>query len=341
MPQTVPAARPPDAVADVFLTGLLFFDLVFTGLDRGPTPGIEVWSKGAGSGPGGIANFAVTLARFGLRTSLSAAFGADFSGRYCWDVLEHGEGIDLSRSRMFEGWPTAVTVSMAYEGDRALVTHGRAVPVGVDELVGTPPRSRAAIVHIGPEPADWMRQAHAAGTRIFADVGWDPSQRWTTDVLDQLARCHAFMPNAEEAMAYTRTSTPQEAVAKLADVVPLAVVTCGSAGVLAIDGTTGEQASAPGLKVDALDTTGAGDVFGASLVTGTLAGWPLAERLRFANLAAALSVQRVGGALAAPGWPGIARWWRAVSATATELELRKDYAFLDQVIAEHITPDQG
>ena len=49
MPQATPAARPPEV--DVFLTGLLFFDLVFTGLDRPPTPGIEVWSTAGGWGP--------------------------------------------------------------------------------------------------------------------------------------------------------------------------------------------------------------------------------------------------------------------------------------------------
>jgi sugar/nucleoside kinase (ribokinase family) len=252
-------------------------------------------------------------------------------------VLEREEGVDLSRSRRFAGWPTPVTVSLAYDGDRALVTHGEPAPLSADELIGTPPASRAAVVHIGPEPIEWMRLAHAAGTRIFADVGWDPSQRWTSDVLDQLARCHAFAPNAAEAMAYTRTTTPRAAVSKLADLVPLAVVTCGREGAVAIDGTTGEHAWAPALSVDALDTTGAGDIFGASLVTGTLAGWPLVDRLRFANLAAALSVQRVGGAPAAPGWPGIARWW----STTREPELRKDYAFLDQVIAEYVRPDEG
>jgi sugar/nucleoside kinase (ribokinase family) len=84
-----------------------------------------------------------------------------------------------------------------------------------------------------------------------------------------------------------------------------------------------------GLDVPVVDPTGAGDVFGASLVAATLAGWPLAERLRFANLAAALSTQRLGGAPAAPAWADIARWWRTAPA-----ELRADYDFLDRVIPE-------
>jgi sugar/nucleoside kinase (ribokinase family) len=317
---------------DVFLSGLLYWDIGFTGLGNPPTPGAEVWSRGMGTSPGGIANFAVALSRLGLRTSLAAAFGDDLTGDHCWRALATAEGIDLSRSRRFADWPTPVTVSLAYDGDRALITHGSPPPLGPDEMIGEPPRSRAAIVHLGPEPQEWVASAHAAGTLVFADVGWDPTERWSGAVLEQLARCHAFIPNAEEALAYTRTSTVPAALSKLAELVPLAVVTCGDEGVHAIDGTTGESARVPPVAVDAVDTTGAGDVFGAALVAATLAGWPLVTRLRFASLVAALSVQRVGGAAAAPGWGRVARWWRAICAAPGTSELRRDYAFLDEAI---------
>ena len=68
----------------------------------------------------------------------------------------------------------------------------------------------------------------------------------------------------------------------------------------------------PALRVPALDPTGAGDVFGASMVVGTLSGWPLADRLAFATLCSALAVQQFGGSLAAPGWGDIADWWHTV-----------------------------
>ncbi|HVQ93738.1 MAG TPA: PfkB family carbohydrate kinase [Mycobacteriales bacterium] len=323
------------AGVDVLLSGLLFADLAFAGLDAPPAPGTEVWTKQFSVAPGGIANFAVTLARFGLRASLAAAFGADTFGSYCWHVLSEVEGVDLARSRRIAGWPTPVTVSLAYGGDRALITHGQPPPVSGDDLIGDQPPGRAAIVHIGPEPAGWVRRAHAAGALVFADVGWDPARRWAGAVLDRLAYCHAFTPNAAEAMAYTRTDTPRAALARLAELVPLAVVTCGAAGALAVDGTTGEHAAVPGLVVDAVDPTGAGDIFAASLVVATLGGWPLAERLRFANLAAALSVRQPGGAAATPGWAGVAAWWWATRRAAAP-ELLRDYAFLDRVIpAEH------
>jgi sugar/nucleoside kinase (ribokinase family) len=132
------------------------------------------------------------------------------------------------------------------------------------------------------------------------------------------------VPNAVEAMQYTRASTPEEALRRLGGLVPLVVVTCGGDGALALDSATGEIVHAPPVPVEALDPTGAGDVFTAGLILGTLRGWPLEQRLAFANLIAALSVQHFGGSLSAPGWGDIADWWRASGRAA--------YSFLDDVI---------
>src|SRR5699024_9674947 len=134
-----------------------------------------------------------------------------------------------------------------------------------------------------------------------ADVGWDTSEQWdTADLRAHLQGCHAFVPNATEAMAFTRTDTPGAALEAIRDWVPLAVVTSGSGGAFAADAETGETAWVPGVSVESLDPTGAGDVFLAALMKGTLDGWDLTQRLRFANLCAALSVRGFGGALASP-----------------------------------------
>ncbi|WP_231628875.1 carbohydrate kinase family protein, partial [Streptomyces clavuligerus] len=126
-----PLARlraPGDPDRDVYLTGTVFLDIILTGLDSAPVRGTESWARGMGSSPGGVANMATALARLGLRTSLAAAFGDDHYGDYCWDALEQGEGIDLSLSRTVPGWHSPVTVSMAYEGERTMVSHGHEAP---------------------------------------------------------------------------------------------------------------------------------------------------------------------------------------------------------------------
>ncbi|MBZ2409615.1 carbohydrate kinase family protein [Streptomyces sp. L06] len=336
--------RPADPPVDVYLTGTVFLDIIFTGLDSAPVRGTESWARGMGSSPGGVANMATALARLGLRTSLAAAFGDDHYGEYCWDALESGEGIDLTGSRRVGGWHSPVTVSMAYEDERTMVSHGHEAPVDLAPVPARPPRARAAVAALAPGVrAPWIAEAARAGTRVFGDVGWDDTGAWDLDALPDLEHCEAFLPNAAEAMRYTRTDCPRAAARALADRVPLAVVTLGSQGAYAVDGRTGETADVPAIAVDALDPTGAGDVFVAGFVTGTLAGWPLADRLAFAGLTAALSVQEFGGSLSAPGWTEVAAWWRRVraytrtsarSAHGHDPQALRRYAFLEELVPE-------
>ena len=323
---------------DVFVHGTVFLDIVMTGLRARPAPGTEVFTDGMGSCPGGIANLAIAAGRLGLSTSLSAAFGDDLYGDFCWQVLDD-EGIDLSAARRMPGWPTPVTVSMAYDDDRSMVTHMRDTPQDEDTLVGTPPQSRAALAYLSARPPAWHELARRQGTLIFADVGWDSSEQWSSSVLEQLSGCHAFLPNEVEAMAYTRADDAETALRRLADLVPVVAVTSGASGSRAIDNLTGECASAGPVPVVAHDATGAGDVFDTAFTLGTLNEWPLVDRLAFANLCAALSVQHIGGSLAAPGWGDIADWWaetrnRAACSDGASADLARRYGFLDDAIPD-------
>ncbi|MZF89390.1 PfkB family carbohydrate kinase [Streptomyces sp. SID5643] len=332
-----PLRTPDDPPWDVYLTGTVFLDIIFTGLDSAPVRGTESWARGMGSSPGGVANMATALARLGLRTSLAAAFGDDHYGDYCWDALEHGEGIDLSPSRTVPGWHSPVTVSMAYEGERTMVSHGHEPPPG-EPAPECPPRARAAVASLAPGvSAPWIAQAAGKGTRVFGDVGWDDTGAWDLAGLPDLRHCEAFLPNAEEAMRYTGADCPRAAAHALTEYVPLAVVTLGADGAYAVDRRTGETAEVPAIAVEALDPTGAGDVFVAGFVTGTLADWPLADRLAFAGLTAALSVQEFGGSLSAPGWSEIAAWWRKVQSVEGQSAVALErYGFLADLVSEEL-----
>ena len=326
---------------DVFMWGTVFLDIIFAGMPGPPQAGTEVHAEGMASCPGGIANQAVAAARLGLRTSLAAAFSDDDYGDFCWRTLSEQEHIDLSRSRRFEDWHSPVTVSMSVNRDRSMVTHSHPAPLAAAEMIGEPPHTRAVIVDLG-DPDDaayaWVQQAKRRGSVVFADVGWDPTEQWSESLIGRLAWCDAFMPNAVEAMRYTRTDTPLAALYALADHVPLAVITNGAEGSLAIDATTGEEAQVPALQVNALDPTGAGDVFGAAMIMGTLARWPLGHRLAVANLCSALALQQFGGSLAAPGWGDIIDWWQCINADPAPGSYRQSilrrYAFLNDLAAD-------
>jgi ribokinase len=69
-------------------------------------------------------------------------------------------------------------------------------------------------------------------------------------------------------------------------------ITEGSKGVRYFDGA--EEILVPTYKVEAVDTTGAGDTFNAAFAVALAEGKPLQESIRFANRAASLSVTKFG-----------------------------------------------
>lgn len=332
---------------DVALLGPLFLDYGFAALDASPRSGTEVFAGAAGVSPGGIANLAVASARLGLRTSMAAPFGTDLVGEWCWSILQDQEGIDLSHSQRVEGLPTPVTVAIAEAGDRSMITYAPGAGDAIRALTPAP-RARTMLTDLKSleleDPDAWWRSAAAGGTLLFADIGWDSSEQWREDDLSALASCHAFTPNEREAMAYTRTDSPVAAARALAERVPLVVVTCGADGVIAIDSGLGQEVHVPALPTAVIDPTGAGDVFGAALVTAHLSACALADQVAFAALAAGISVGRRGSALSAPGWADIAFWWERVNADG-DRDLRARYDFLPSLIPQgplehpHAAPD--
>jgi ribokinase len=77
-----------------------------------------------------------------------------------------------------------------------------------------------------------------------------------------------------------------------------AVVTCGAEGSVYCNGA--ETRHIPGFLLDAVDTTGAGDIFHGAFIYGLLENWELTRIVRFSNAAAALSCRRLSGRLGIP-----------------------------------------
>lgn len=322
---------------DVLLHGSVFYDDVFVGLRSAPSPGTEVWAGRRGVAPGGVANIAVACARLGLLTRIACDFGDDLPGRWCRDVLR-AEGVDLGSSPVHRGWPTPTTMSWNWSGDRAMITYGEPAPVPPADAVAPAP-SRALFTWLDVEPG-WrgslVTEAVAAGTEVFVDAGWDETGAWDRARLRQLSGCAAFLPNAGEAMAYARCGDVAAAAAALAEYVPLVVVTDGPRGVYAVDSSSVVAVHCPALDVPACDTTGAGDCFSAGFIFASLAHWALAERLSFATLCAALSVQELTGSLGSPGWAEIATWWAGARG---DRDLRDRYDFLDRALPDTLPPE--
>jgi len=320
-----------NSCVDALFVGTVFLDVVMAGVPELPAAGAEVWAQHRVICPGGIANNAVAAARLGMSTALVAAVGDDEAGELAWANLAREHDLDLRWATRVEGLATAVTVALTHGEERRFISHGVLDPVPVQDISPALPRSRTCFVSIGRELPVWVREQRAAGSIAFGDVGWDARNGWSASVLDNLAELDVFLPNHAEAMAYTGTHTPRQALHALGNRVPLAVVTCGPRGAIALDSATGHEVSVDGLTGSALDPTGAGDVFVVAFMRATLAGLPLQERMTFAALCAGLSVRRLGGAASAPRLPDLRAW------ADTELppDAERRYDFLPQLLDTH------
>lgn len=290
----------------VLVIGEVNADIVLSGLASGPVFGGEVLASEMHMVLGSAsAIFASGAARLGHRVGFVSKTGDDEFGTFCRNALRDAgistDGVLLS-SR-----PTGATIVLSTREDRALVTHlGAIADLGYDDL---PPNLFQGYGHLHltsyflqerlrPDFARVMRDAKSAGLSLSFDPNSDPAQAWSPDIWDVMEIPDVVFVNESEAQALTGTSTIQDALAALGERVACAVVKQGSRGATAVRGA--EQVHVAGFRVNAVDTTGAGDSFAAGFVHGLLTGRPLRECLLLANATGALSTTSVGGTAAQP-----------------------------------------
>ena len=254
-----------------------FLDLTFDGLEAIPLPGEERLARDFLRSPGGGAITAVGVARLGLSSAVVAPLGDDPPGMLVREMLAD-DGV-LWAGRRVKRSP--VTVIMPSDGDRAMATFDPGESASAGEIAALEPRS---VVLSLPRLA-----LAPASARVYATVGDVDARAMSGGGLPDVSFVRAVLVNEREAQLLTGSADPERAAARLAERAPLAIVTLGESGALAA-GSEG-TVRVDGVRVDAVDTTGAGDLFSAAYVWADHWGVPLEERLRWAVLYAALSVR--------------------------------------------------
>lgn len=287
----------PGTGVDVLMVGTLFCDVVFAGAEV-PEVGGETFAAGFAFSPGGVATRAVAAARAGASVRLLSHLGDDPLGRHVHSLLDAEPGLDTSWVIHVPGHQSPVSVSLTSEHNRSFITFLE--DLGPLDLPDVAASVGAVHVDVADDLPAWVGRLRGQGTTVIGGVGWDPTGGWSTDVLRRLAQIDVFVPNDDEAMRYTRTDDAVAAGKALAEFVPLAIVTCGGRGAVAVDSATGLVVEVPAVRVPVIDPTGAGDVFVATYMAARTHDWDLATQLRFAGLNASLSVTGLGGATSAP-----------------------------------------
>ncbi|HEU5300469.1 MAG TPA: carbohydrate kinase family protein [bacterium] len=291
---------------EVVVAGSVYCDLIFFNLDGPPALGEEVRTDHFTLTPGGGGFItAAGLARLGVRTALRTYVGRDLLGNFQLDAIRRA-GIDTAQVRRHPRLGTAVSVVYSTGGDRGFLSYkGCAWETGA-LLTSWLPVSFRGLRHVhfaGMRPPfepqlrllDGLREA---GVITSLDIGWNPPVFGVPAFKDVIRRVHIFMPSWRDAQWLTGTPTPDEALRALADLVELPVIKLGAEGAVALNGSRTVRVPPP--RVQAVDTTGAGDAFNAGFIWARLRGEPVERCLAAGNVCGALSTRAAGGTTAFP-----------------------------------------
>ena len=234
----------------------------------------------------------VACARFGLRAKYICATGTDDNGRRIRAELAH-HSVDCTDAVIHDARNQYAVIMVDENSGERIVLWDR------DESLHLRPHEiperaivNARLLHVDDVDQEAAIQAAEiacnAGLVVTSDI--DRLTPRTTDLVKAVT-----VPIFAEHVPAGLTGAADLATAlrQLREVHEgLLCVTIGAEGALALDG--GRLIHSPGFKVHAVDTTGAGDVFRAGFIYGTLQAWPTEQVLRFANAAAGLSCTRPG-----------------------------------------------
>jgi sugar/nucleoside kinase (ribokinase family) len=148
--------------------------------------------------------------------------------------------------------------------------------------------------------------ARQSNTQVYLECQAHKASLDDPEVKSALQLVDVFSPNAEEALALTGASSVEAALAELAALSPLVVIKLGKEGAIAQQGS--RIVRVPGIRVNAIDTTGAGDNFDCGFVYAQIRGYSLEDSLRCGNICGGLSTESHGGTASSPSAAVVEKW---------------------------------
>ncbi|PKH05250.1 ribokinase [Moritella sp. Urea-trap-13] len=272
-----------------------------------PRPGETLLGHSYAVIPGGKgANQAVAAARLGADIAFIACVGDDSFGHNMINEFTR-DGINTQAVMIEQNTPTGIAmIQVAATGENSICISAEANACLTPERLA--PHSdlitQADTLLMQLEtPIATITQAakiaKQAGTRVVLNPA--PAQALDDELL---AIVDLITPNETEAELLTGIKVTDMASAQVAANVLHAkgisevMITLGSQGVWISERGEGKQVK--GFRVDAVDTTAAGDTFNGGLLAGLQAGLVLNDAIIFAHAAAAISVTRVGAQTSIP-----------------------------------------
>jgi ribokinase len=286
--------------ARVVVVGSANLDLVVTAPTL-PRPGETVLGDGFSMVPGGKgANQAVAAARAGARCVFVGAVGEDsFADQLRANLA--GAGVDLSRLRSVPGPSGVALIAVDGAAENFIVV----APGANRELARLDADDRAAVAVADvllcqleiplPAVADAAEAARAAGTTVVLNAA--PARSLPAELL---ASVDVLVVNQGEAEVLSgRSGAVDGLLDALLAQVPRVVLTLGARGARYAD-RDGRRLAVEAPRIEAVDTTAAGDAFTGALAVALAEQRPIESALRWACAAGAACAQRPGASTALP-----------------------------------------
>jgi ribokinase len=272
-----------------------------------PVPGETILGGTFLMNPGGKgANAAVTAARLAANVVFICKTGNDVFGHQSIAIFKDA-GIDISHIVTDAEKPSGVAlITVDRDGENCIVVASGANATlsppdltGIEDLI-----SSAAVVLMQLEiPLSTVQHVAALAFQKGVKVILNPAP--ACQLPDELLKYVSIItPNKTEAAMLTGIRVTDLLSAKSAAGIlgnrgiETVIITMGNMGALVLHDNIYEHI--PAVPVDVIDTTAAGDVFNGALAVALSEGKDIIQATRFAGMAAAISVTKLGAQASAP-----------------------------------------
>jgi sugar/nucleoside kinase (ribokinase family) len=256
------------------------------------------------AGGGSAANTMVAIAQLGGKAFYSCKVASDATGDFFMaDLQAAGVMTNLNSGR--EAGITGKCISMVTpDAERTMLTHlGITADLGVKELNPDALRQSKYLYiegYLVTSPSALLAAkeaqaiARAAGVQVSLTLSDPAIVDFFKASFDELAEggVDLVFCNEDEAKLWTAATTREDAMKRLKTICPRVAMTCGKDGAMVFDGDN--VTLVPGFSAQAVDTTGAGDMFAGAFLYCINHGMSYVDAARIANKAAAQLVETFG-----------------------------------------------
>jgi ribokinase len=278
-------------MSKVAVIGSINVDLVVQS-KRKPNKGETIIGESFSTYPGGKgANQAVAAAKMGANTCMFGSVGCDGYGEYMISTLKSQNILTKYIQKVKEKESGLAFINIA-EGDNSIIV----IPgANKKTTVNYLKKHKEYLLQwdvfliqleIPIETVEWaIDYLHKHNKTIILNPA--PAKELSRDIIEKATY---ITPNEHECRIVFNSESKTEDIMK--QYPNKLIVTEGEKGVRFFDGS--KIVHVPSIKVQVVDTTGAGDTFNGAFAVAIAEGKTLVEAIQIANIAAGLSVTKIG-----------------------------------------------